>query len=103
MRAKGRAWLVDQVVPEDERIAIERHLREFDWLGEDLKVIEHDLARSALADEGVKRLMMIPGVDMVVAISSGEAERKPQIVRREAPQAGRMATALIDGVPNPRV
>ena len=27
---KGRAWLVDQVVPEDERLAIERHLREFD-------------------------------------------------------------------------
>ena len=102
MRAKGRAWLVDQVVPEDERIAIERHLREFDWLGEDLKVIELDLARSALADEGVKRLMTIPGVDMVVAISSGEAERKPRIVRREAPQAGRMATALIDGVPRSR-
>jgi len=27
--AKGRAWLVEQVVPEDERLAIERHLREF--------------------------------------------------------------------------
>ena len=66
--AKGRAWLVDQVVPEDERLAIERHLREFDRLGEDLKVIERDLARSALA-EGVKRLMTIPGVDMVVALA----------------------------------
>jgi transposase len=67
--AKGRAWLIDQVVPEDERLAIERHLREFDRLGEDLKVIERDLARSALADEGVKRLMTIPGVDMVVALA----------------------------------
>src|SRR5918994_2410434 len=67
--AKGRAWLVEQVVPEDERLAIERHLREFDRLGEDLKVIERDLARSALADEGVKRLMTIPGVDMVVALA----------------------------------
>jgi transposase len=67
--AKGRAWLVDQVVPEDERLAIERHLREFDRLGEDLKVIERDLARSALADEGAKRLMTIPGVDMVVALA----------------------------------
>ena len=67
--AKGRAWLVDQVVPEDERLAIERHLREFDRLGEDLTVIERDLARSALADEGAKRLMTIPGVDMVVALA----------------------------------
>jgi transposase len=56
---KGRAWLVEQVVPEDERLAIERHLREFDRLGEDLKVIERDLACSALADDGVKRLMTI--------------------------------------------
>src|SRR5215208_6754862 len=66
---KGRAWLAEQVVPEDERLAIERHLREFDRLGEDLKVIERDLARSALADEGVQRLMTIPGIDLVVALA----------------------------------
>jgi transposase len=45
------------------------HLCEFDRLGEDLQVIERDLARSALADEGVKRLMTIPGVDMTVALA----------------------------------
>jgi transposase len=66
---KGRTWLSEQVIPEDERLAIERHLREFDRLGEDLKVIERDLARSALADDGVKRLMTIPGADMVVALA----------------------------------
>ena len=67
--ASGRAWLFHQVLPEDERLAVERHLREFDRLDEDLKVIERDLARSALGDEGVKRLMTIPGVDMVVALA----------------------------------
>jgi transposase len=67
--AKGRVWLVEQVVPEDERLAIERHLREFDRLGEDLKVIERDLAFSALADEGAKRLMTVPGIDMIVALA----------------------------------
>jgi len=62
--------LSEQFVPQDERHAIDRHLREFDRLGEDLQVIERDLARSALADEGVKRLMMtIPGVDMTVALA----------------------------------
>jgi transposase len=61
--------LADQVVPGDERLAIERHLREFDRLGEDLRVIERDLALSALNDNRVKRLMTIPGVDMVVALA----------------------------------
>ena len=56
-------------MPEDERLAVERRLREFDRLGDDLKVIERDLARSGLGDEGVKRLMTIPGVDMVVALA----------------------------------
>jgi transposase len=52
--ASGRAWLFNQVLPEDERLAVERHLREFDRLAEDLNVIERDLARLALADEAVR-------------------------------------------------
>ena len=71
-------------MPEDERLAIERHLREFDRLGEDLKVIERDLARSALADEGVKRLMTIPGVDMVVALAMKAAIG--EVTRFDEPQ-----------------
>ena len=66
---KGRAWLAEQIVPDDEHLAIDRHMREFDRLGDDLRVIERDLARSALADGGVKRLMTIPGVDMIVALA----------------------------------
>jgi transposase len=67
--SKGRAWLSEQILPDDERYAIERHLREFDRLADDLRVIERDLARSALADESVARLMTIPGIDMVVALA----------------------------------
>ena len=67
--SKVRTWLGKQVLPEDERFAVERHLREFDRLGEDLAVIERDLARSALADENVARLIAIPGIDMVVALA----------------------------------
>ena len=66
---KGRAWLAMQPLPEDERLAIERHVREIDRLGEDLQGIERDLARHALACDDVRRLMTIPGVDMVVAIA----------------------------------
>lgn len=66
---KGRAWLSEQVLPTDERRAIERHLREFDRLGEDLQAVERDLARAALTDERVARLMTVPGIDMVVALA----------------------------------
>jgi len=64
---KGRAWLAAQKLPEDEQLAIERHIREIDRLGEDLKVIQRDLAQYGLADLRVKRLMTIPGLDMIVA------------------------------------
>jgi transposase len=70
---KGRAWLSDQIPPDDERSAIERHLREFDRLADDLRVIERDLARSAPADASVARLMTIPGIDMVVALALAAA------------------------------
>ena len=64
---KGRAWLAAQKLPEDERMAIERHVREIDRLGEDLKVIQRDLAQYGLADLRVKRLMTVPGLDKIVA------------------------------------
>jgi transposase len=64
---KGRAWLSAQKLPEDERMAIERHVREIDRLGEDLKVIQRDLAQYGLADLRVKQLMTVPGLDMIVA------------------------------------
>lgn len=43
--AKGRSWSSKQIVPEDERLAVDQHLREFDRLGDDHQVIERDLAR----------------------------------------------------------
>jgi transposase len=47
---------------------VARHLREYDRLSEDLRVVERVLARHALVDPNVKRLMTIPGLDMVVAV-----------------------------------
>jgi transposase len=70
---RGRARLMAQHLPADERAAAERHLREYDRLGEDLRVVERELARDALADANVKRLMTIPGIDMVVAIGLAAA------------------------------
>jgi transposase len=63
----GRAWLLRQAFPDDEQIAIERHLRELDRLGEDLTVLDTAIADSALADPAIKRLITITGVNRTVA------------------------------------
>ena len=60
-------WLARQVLPDDERAAIERHLRELDRLGEDLGVLDREIAQAAIDDPAVKRLLTITGVNLIVA------------------------------------
>lgn len=66
---KGRRWLAEQELPLDERRSVEALLRQLDFYAEELRLIETDLARVALAREEVKRLMTIAGVDAAVALS----------------------------------
>jgi transposase len=80
---RGRTWLMAQHLPPDERDAVARHSREYDRMGEDLKVVERELARDALADARIKRLMTIPGIDAVVAL--GLAAAVGPITRFEGP------------------
>lgn len=56
-----------QVIPADERAAIERHLAQIDLIQSSLKVVEADIAREAMSDQVIRRLMTLPGVDMTVA------------------------------------
>jgi transposase len=63
----GRTWLGQQMLPDDERTAIDRHLRELDRLGEDLEVLDRDIAQAAIDDPAVKRLLTITGVNLIVA------------------------------------
>lgn len=65
---RGRTWLLAQPLPGDESDAVARHLREYDRLSEDVKVVERELAREARANANVTRLMTIPGIDLVVAV-----------------------------------
>lgn len=66
---KGRKWLADQPLPLDERIGVEQRLRTLDLLAHDAKQIEEMLARSALAQPQVTRLMTITGVNALIALS----------------------------------
>lgn len=58
----GRNWLSRQPLPDDELMAIERHLRELDRLSEDLGVLDREIAQAA-----VKRLLTVSGINLTVA------------------------------------
>src|SRR3954451_154286 len=66
---KGRAWLAEQELPADERRAVAALLRQLDFHGHELRLIDAELARIALGCPDTRRLMTIPGVDMTVAMA----------------------------------
>ncbi len=66
---KSRAWLAELQLPADELMTVESCLREADFLAAEIAALDADLARDALADEQVRRLMTIPGVDMITALT----------------------------------
>ena len=66
---KGRCWLGDQHLPPDEHHAVEALMRQLDFHGQELRIIDAALGRIALERPEVKRLMTIPGIDATVALS----------------------------------
>ncbi len=66
---KGRRWLAEQPLPADELQAVEALLRQLDFHGQELAIIDAALAKIGLGNGDVKRLMTIPGVDATVALS----------------------------------
>lgn len=80
----GRRWLARQPLPEDEKVAVERHLTQIDQIEASLKLVDADIANYALADPLIRRLMTLPGVDVTVA--SGVAAAIGDIGRFSDPQ-----------------
>jgi transposase len=66
---KGRCWLANQPLPPDEELAVEALLRQLDFHGQKLRIIDASLGRIGIERDEVKRLMTIPGVDATVALS----------------------------------
>jgi len=66
---KGRGWLAEQELPADERHAVLALLRQLDFAGEELRLIDSELGQVGLRRPEVARLMTIPGVDATVALS----------------------------------
>jgi transposase len=66
---KGRGWLAEQELPTDERQAVEALLRQLDFAGEELRLIDRELGQIGLRREEAARLMTVPGIDVTVALS----------------------------------
>jgi transposase len=64
---KGREWIAAQQLPIDERLTVDGCLRQLDFLGAELAQIDEIIAHQALGDEDTRRLMTIPGIDVVCA------------------------------------
>ena len=80
----GRKWMASQVLPDDERAAMQRHLAQIDLIEGSLKEVEADIACQAMTDPVIRRLMTLPGVDMTVA--AGVAAAVGDIRRFVEPQ-----------------
>src|SRR5215207_2367765 len=66
---KGRAWLATQDLPADEHQAVGALLRQLDFHGQELRIVDAELGRVGLERAEVRRLMTIPGVDATVAMA----------------------------------
>jgi transposase len=64
---RGRVWLAATELPADERQTVDACLRQFDFLGGELELIDRELAQRALGSPDIRRLMTIPGVDLTTA------------------------------------
>jgi len=64
---KGRAWLADQQLALCERETVDAGLRQVDFLDTEIVQVERLIAADALSWPEVKRLMTVPGVNVIVA------------------------------------
>lgn len=65
----GRHWLSSQPLPADERSSVHALLRQLDFHGAELAVVDKELAVEACGDPVVARLMTIPGVDAIAGMA----------------------------------
>jgi len=64
---KGRVWLTEQQLPEEEAETVKSCLRHIDFLGGEVTDLDRRIAQQALAFPGFQRLLTIPGVDVGTA------------------------------------
>jgi transposase len=64
---RGRRWLAELELPEDERETVAGCLRHIDFLDRGVTELDQAIAREALRHPDVLRLMTVPGVSVITA------------------------------------
>jgi hypothetical protein len=64
---KRRRWLAELELPVEERETLDSCLRQIAFLDSEIAEVDRLIARAALGSAQVKRLMTVPGVNMIVA------------------------------------
>jgi transposase len=64
---RGRAWLTALEFPLEEQETVDACLRVIDFLGSEIDAVERVLAADALSRPELRRLMTVPGVNLVAA------------------------------------
>ena len=66
---KGRAWLAELELPIEERETLQSGLRQIDFLDAEIALVDRVIAHDALNWPEARRLMTVPGVNLIVAAS----------------------------------
>jgi transposase len=64
---KGRRWLAQQQLPVVERETVDSAMRQVEFLDTEIAAVEQLIAAEALGWPEIKRLMTVPGVNVIVA------------------------------------
>jgi transposase len=86
--AKGRAWLGELALPEDERETVDACLRQLDFLAGELAHLERLIARRVRGDEDVRRLMTDPRDRHDHRRHSGRRDRRHPPLLDQPPAVG---------------
>jgi transposase len=66
---KGRKWLGELELPLEEAESVESALRHVEFLDQEIAAVERLIAREALRSPDARRLMTVPGVNVICAAS----------------------------------
>jgi transposase len=66
---KGRAWLASLELPPEERESVDAGIRHVEFLDTEVAAVEKLIAQQALSWPEIRRLMTVPGVNLICAAS----------------------------------
>ena len=66
---KGRAWLAALELPLEERQSVDAGMRHVEFLDAEIAAVEKVIAQQALCWREIRRLITIPGVNLICAAS----------------------------------